>query len=57
MKRGFCIVCQVFTTEKVKPFGMLTEPVWCHHEHDNDDVQRAWMEVNGAGRLEYYLVK
>jgi hypothetical protein len=53
-KSGQCIVCGRITSDRRRPFGVLTEPVWCHHQHSQGFVQRAWMLQNKLGKLELF---
>jgi hypothetical protein len=42
-RRRSCVVCGRKTDEMVRPMGVLTEPIWCCHSHDDRTIFHAWI--------------
>ncbi len=40
---GPCVVCQQRTGQVVRPMGLITDPLWCCHAHDDRTIVRAWI--------------
>jgi hypothetical protein len=40
---GPCVVCGRPTVEAVWPMGVISEPIWCCHEHEDRSIVRGWI--------------
>jgi hypothetical protein len=38
-----CIVCGRKIGEMVRPMGLITDAIWCCHQHDDRTIVRAWI--------------